>query len=242
MSNIKVLNPLIHDSLTASRALKLDSSKVIGSGTPTDTELGYLSGVTSAIQTQFTNRCNPSQRIANALGSAILAGSGDFRMIQNNIGAWTDQRFHVVAIWLERDATLTGVKWYQQTAGVYTGDQNNKIGLYTYSGGTLTLVASCANDANLWKATSQTWTSKAFSSTYAASAGLFFVGYLYNQSAQTTSPAIATLGNYANNTLVGDFTNSAKWSAFLNAQNDLPASQAMSGMTVETVIPYFALY
>lgn len=39
--------------LTASRALTTNASKIITASTVTDTELGYLSGVTSAIQTQI---------------------------------------------------------------------------------------------------------------------------------------------------------------------------------------------
>lgn len=41
---------------TASRACYLDSSKNLSSSATTDTELGYLSGVTSAVQTQITAR------------------------------------------------------------------------------------------------------------------------------------------------------------------------------------------
>lgn len=42
-------------SLTASTALIADSGKAIISSSTTSTELGYVHGVTSAIQTQFTN-------------------------------------------------------------------------------------------------------------------------------------------------------------------------------------------
>lgn len=245
MANIKILNNIILDPVTGSRAIKVDSSKVIGSATTTDTEQGYVSGVTSAIQTQFTNRTKNSIRIGAAMGSVILAETleeGPKGML-GNTGAFTDARFHVVACWLENNATITGVKFYQSTQGAYTADQNTKVGLYTYSGGTLTLVASCANDANIFKAASNAWTSKAFASTFAASAGLLFVGYLANWSAVTTAPQIGAASSYANNALTGaDFTNSGKLCAFLNAQTDLPASQAMSGMSVNTFMPYFGLY
>lgn len=48
------------DSLTASRALTSNSSKVLTSSSVTDTELGYLSGVTSSVQTQLTSKLNKS--------------------------------------------------------------------------------------------------------------------------------------------------------------------------------------
>jgi hypothetical protein len=44
------------NSLTASRALVSDASKLLSSSAVTSTELGYVSGVTSAIQTQFGNK------------------------------------------------------------------------------------------------------------------------------------------------------------------------------------------
>lgn len=48
-----VLAPAV-TALTASRAMVTDGSKVLASSAVTGTELGYVSGVTSAIQTQFT--------------------------------------------------------------------------------------------------------------------------------------------------------------------------------------------
>lgn len=47
-------------SLTASRALVTDASKNIISSAITSTELGYLDGVTSAIQTQLNNKAASS--------------------------------------------------------------------------------------------------------------------------------------------------------------------------------------
>lgn len=47
---------VIHSLLTASTVPYLDASKILVSSAVTATELGYLSGVTSAIQTQFSNK------------------------------------------------------------------------------------------------------------------------------------------------------------------------------------------
>lgn len=46
---------IVSSDLTVSRALVSNGSGKVGVSTVTDTELGYLSGVTSAIQTQFNN-------------------------------------------------------------------------------------------------------------------------------------------------------------------------------------------
>ena len=72
-------------SLTASRALTTDASKVLTSSSVTSTELGYLSGVTSAIQTQIDGKqaadadlttyagITPSANVQTLLGSADYA-------------------------------------------------------------------------------------------------------------------------------------------------------------------------
>lgn len=182
-----------------------------------------------------------------ALGSVILAQSVG-TTAAHITGAQTQFQNQVVtfqAVWLPVAATITGVKWYQVTAGVYTANNYNGVGLYTYSGGTLTLVASSTDDGNIWKATSNTYSSKAFSGTYSASAGLYFVGALYCRSAVTTLPQIGGPTSAPNAAIPGiDFTNSAKLSANIGSQTSLPSTQAMSGLTGNTngINTWFALY
>lgn len=60
---------------TASRALELDGSGNVISSSVTSTELGHLSGVTSAIQTQLDAKVDDSEKGA-ANGVATLDGSG----------------------------------------------------------------------------------------------------------------------------------------------------------------------
>ena len=62
-------------SLTASRVLQSDGSGVISASSVTSTELGYLSGVTSAIQTQLNAKQSTSEK-GQANGYASLDGSG----------------------------------------------------------------------------------------------------------------------------------------------------------------------
>jgi hypothetical protein len=195
----------------------------------------------AATKLYVDNRTNNDIRIHAALGGVALAETIPLYLLGGNVGAQTDGRMYFVAVWLEKAATLTGVKWYQNTQGAYTADNNNKIGLYTYSGGTMTLVASSTNDGNIWKAASNTWASKAFSATYAAAAGLFFIGFLYNSSAQTTAPVLGGT-NINSAAATFDYTNSARISGYVNTQTDLPSSQAMSGLTINTMMPFFALY
>lgn len=168
-----------------------------------------------------------------ALGSTILAQNVDGDLATGVSGAsMNSQRIYYTAVYLPLAATITGVKWIQITAGDYTANNYNGVALFTYSGGTLTKVASSTDDGNIWKATSGTMSSKAFTSTYAASAGLYFVAHMYSSSAQTTAPSLGIIGTASTVNTITDFTNSAKTSALITGQTALPAStQAMSGLT-----------
>jgi hypothetical protein len=188
---------------------------------------------------------NYSLRAYAALGGAVLAESvGISVMNVTNISTTLiDNSTKFVAVYLPQSATITGVKWFQVVQGSYTSDQYNGVGLYTYSGGNMTLVASSADDGTIWKASANTWNNKAFSGTYSASPGLYFVGLIYNNSAQTTAPTLGS-GNVLSNVAVNamDFTNSAKMQSTVTSTNSLPSPQAMSGTTGTTSQTYIALY
>jgi hypothetical protein len=65
-------------TLTASNALVLDGAKNIVSSATTSTELGYLSGVTSAVQTQINNKLN--------LSGGTLTGTATWNMLAGSTG------------------------------------------------------------------------------------------------------------------------------------------------------------
>ncbi len=178
-----------------------------------------------------------------ALGSTIVAqnvngGLGD----STGTNTMIDNRVYYMGVYLKKARTITGVKWEQVTQGNYTADGYNGVGLYTYSGGTLTLVASSTDDGNIWKATSATIASKAFSSTYAATAGLYFVAHLYCNSAQTTAPVTGSILGSVGSNVTTDFTNSAKLNGLQSGQTSLPATVAMSSITAYFVEPWAGLY
>lgn len=177
------------------------------------------------------NTLSSFSQITSALGSSILAQTPWVNPAGNTL-TLTDAAFYAMAIFIPKDMTLTGVKFIQRAQGSYTADNNNRLGLYSYSAGTLTLVASCANDGNLWKGTADTLITVPFSSTYAASRGVYYVGFLYNNSAQTTAPSLVGFGAPSNFVFSSmDFTNSAKLCATLSAQTDLPASTTMAALS-----------
>lgn len=151
-----------------------------------------------------------------------------------NFASLVSQTMYMLMIHIPVAATITGVRWYQSIGGNFTGNNYNGVGLYSYSGGTFTLVASSTNDATIWQQASGAWRSKAFSSTYSASAGIYWVAFLYSSSAQTTAPGIGLNNTLTANHVAMDFTNSAGSVLSIASRTSLPATQAASGMTKTT--------
>lgn len=162
-----------------------------------------------------------------ALGSTVKSiglGVRNFRDLTGSL-ALTDGQMRFIAVYLPKSQTITGVKWQQVTQGVYTADNENRVGLYTFSGGTMTLVASSADDGNIWKVASGAVGSKAFSTPYSANSGLYFIGVLWNASAATTPPFLGSGANLLLNN--ADFTNSAKIGSTYTSAT-IPTSLAQS--------------
>lgn len=180
-----------------------------------------------------------------ALGSPIFSETVGQRLQYSNVStAMVDGQIKYTAVYLPKAQTLTGIKVYVRVLGVYTGDNNNRVGLYSYSGGTLTLVASSANSGTLWTSAANAVQTIAFSSTYAAAAGIYYVVFLYNNSAQTTAPSLASavaLNNLVMGSTVWGFTNSAKLYG-TSTGTDIPSSIAMSSITSSVIPSWVALY
>lgn len=72
--NLVVSGFISDPGFTASRAIETDASKNLVSSTVTATELGYLSGVTSALQTQINGRVSQTNGTVTtaAVGSAVV--------------------------------------------------------------------------------------------------------------------------------------------------------------------------
>lgn len=91
--------------------------------------------------------------------------------------------------------TFTGARWLQGNVGNYTaGTGFNGIGLYRYNPTTdsLELLRETANEPNIWQraGSANSWQSAAFTSTITVQPGIYYIGWSYNQSAQTTAPTI----------------------------------------------------
>jgi len=218
---------------------------------PSLTELSYVKGATSSLQTQLNAKFPTSSYEwifasgLQALGSTIK-GINLGTPVLYSLGAaavLTSGAVRFVPYYLVNPATITGVKFYQANTANYVGNNYNGVGLYSYSAGTLTLVASTTNAASFWINTINTWVTKAFSSPYSAPAGVYYIGMMYSFSSQTTAPQTIA-GSTAN---VGfatmDLTNSAKISAVsATGQTVLPSSIAMSSINSAVNVPLIYLY
>lgn len=205
------------------------------------TNLIHFPGAQESVDEGVLTVTHPDTGILSDLGSSILAQSFPIQYATSD-SAILDGRFRFSAIRLAQGATLTGIRCFPTVTGDYTGDNNNRAGLYSYSSGTITLVASCSNNANLWKSTAGALQSIPFSATYDAQAGFYIVGMVYNNSAQVTAPSFAGITVVNAGIASLDFTNSAKMFGLMTGQTDLPASQAMSGVTATSFNTWFALY
>lgn len=148
---------------------------------------------------------NDPVRKARDLGSPIKAENFSHEFINATGTNLSTTQIFLGAVDVPVSGTYTGVGYYIATQGVFTASDENRIGLYSYSAGTFTLVASSTNDAggNLWKATATVFSQVAFTTPVTLTKGTYFIGLLYNSSAQTTAPAIsgaavAGNGNYMN--------------------------------------------
>jgi hypothetical protein len=229
-----------------------DGGVIIGNGTgalqatTAGTAGQVLTSNGSGVDPTFQNSYSDDIMILQAMGSELKAQTIGLPIVAANAAALsvTDAALRCTALWLSQNATLTGVAFFLRTQGNFTADNNNKVGLYSYSSGTLTLVASSADDpTTIWKGTGNTLIKVPFTGTYAAAKGLYFVAFLYNNSAQVTAPAIAVGTTLATaNMGVLDFTNSGKLVTSLGLQTDLPTPTALSGHVAATSIPWVAVY
>lgn len=187
-------------------------------GTPTSGNLSNCTG--------FPNQ-DTGIPMRQLLGSPILAQTLraiDAPASQN----LTDGRLNFTAIYIPSSTYVTGAITSLNTAGVFTGDNENSISLYSHSASTLTRIAITANDQNIWKTTNTLQT--AFGSPVTLSKGIYYLAILYNNSAQTTAPSCkrnsTTRFSIAETSFPLDF--------YVAGVTAAPATQANSGYTQST--------
>jgi hypothetical protein len=180
-----------------------------------------------------------------AMGSTIKAFNvGGGLNMTTSAAAMSDRRCYLQPVYLQTAATITGVGWLQSAQGDYTAANYNGVGLYSVSGSVLTLVASSTNDGNIWKATANTYTTKAFTTPYVAAKGLYYVALLYSwTSAHAVDPTLTRLLGVITgmNTM---FTNSLVQYAYKDTQTTLPSPtlDLSSGWTVSNAPFWVTIY
>jgi hypothetical protein len=188
---------------------------------------------------------NPSIKLLQGLGSLIKAQTFNALEATTATGL-VDGTARFLPVYLAKGQTLTGVQYYQTVQGSYTADNNNQVALYTVNAatGVLTRVAVSNNDGtNIWKQAVNVTYKVPFSSTYVATAGVYYIGLLYNSSAQTTAPTILarTAGNNAAQAAL-DNTGSLTTSMTLGGQTALGTTYTASGLTTSATNPWVAIY
>lgn len=191
----------------------------------------------------------PNKIKASALGiSPIVAMPLSLQDVPLNTQVnLTDNRGVFTLFYIPEPVTITGVRFVLQTAGNYTGDNYNGFKLYSVGTASYTRIDSTANNADVWKATAVTATDVPFvGGERLLQPGLYAVAFVYNQSAQTTAPAMYSTSAYSSVTNVLLFGTGGnyqyKLASYVASCNDLPLTQAYSGLTAEMIGWCIALY
>ena len=247
-------NAKIGGSGTTNQIAYFTATSTIGSLTtatyPSLTELSYVKGVTSAIQTQLNslNQYDDQFAMYQDVGSAIVTGTYGLGIdrLSAAIQPLADGQISFMLVRFRKADTILGVKWLQGTQGNYTADNYNGVCIGTLSSGTITIQAISTNDGNIWKGTANTWQTKAFTSGYAVSANTTYViGIVYNNSAQVTLPTIyGSSSTSVAAAQTADFTNSVKLYGSKVGVSSITVgdTHAWSGLTGSNILPMFFPY
>jgi hypothetical protein len=177
-----------------------------------------------------------------ALGATILAQNGDFAQA-NTSNTFVSQAARFAFFYLEQGITATGLRMLCRVVGVYTPNNFNGVALYSFVGGVITRIAISADIPTLWSGTAAgSIISAPFTAPINLLPGIYFVGLLYNTSAQTTAPQIDYFTTFATNKSLALFTGNVALTYTLAAQTTLPASATVASLTAVSSWPWLALY
>lgn len=206
---------------------------------------GVLYFTSGGVRTPIASGSESVLAAFTALGSPIkYQAVGVPLQLANSSDPLLDNRARFIGVYVPTAGVITGIKVLPTVLGNYTGDNNNRIGLYSYdSAGTLTLVASSANNANLWTSAANAIQTIPFSAPYnLVTPGMYFVALLYSNSAVVANPQFATYTGVSIGQSAIDFTFNAKLYSTILGMNDLPANQGFAGLTATSTAIWVALY
>lgn len=162
-------------ALTASRAVVSDGSGFLSASATTSTEIGYVSGVTSAIQTQLAGKASTAldnltvaslaagdllyASSASALVRLAIGTNGQFLKSNGTIPVWTSVTFPTSfkSNWVTADTatkafthSLATTDIFVQVFDVTSGD-TIEVGVTRTDANTVTVTASEAPPAGNWR-------------------------------------------------------------------------------------------
>lgn len=128
------------------------------------------------------------------MSAKFISANRKFYQLTSSL-ALTNGLYQGIYFTVKAPTLVTGVRWLQVNIGNYTaGTGFNGIGLYRYNSTTdsLELVRETANEPNIWQraGSANSWQSAAFTSPVTVQPGVYYIGWNYNNSAQTTAPSI----------------------------------------------------
>lgn len=189
-----------------------------------DSVAGYTAAEIDAIDQSIKNS-SKKLRALKAMGSSIkYLPIWD---MQTGVGssALTDGNVYTIKFYVDKADTITGVRAFMKTQGVFTGDNFNGAALFSVAGGVHTRVAISANDENFWKANANTACVIPFTSSVIIQPGLYVVNILYNASSASTAPQIGSDNAWGTN--IQNFfglTNTNRLSDTKASMTEIPSS------------------
>lgn len=138
-NNVTVSNALTLTSQTASRVLITDATSNLSTSAVTTTELGYLSNVTSAIQTQLDAKAN----LTNATFTGSVTVDGNLTVLGNLTTLETEQ------LVVEDPVIVINSGKLNQATGLYLEQASGNAAALVFQGGNVELIttATAANSS-----------------------------------------------------------------------------------------------
>jgi hypothetical protein len=175
-------------------------------------------------------------KLASYISGVTILNQNIHPAVATTAGSLSDGTLALMPIYLSATNSITGIVLCKSTTASYTGDNENSVSLYTESGGTLTRVAlGTGLEAALESAPDLVQV--AFSTPYAATAGIYWVGILPNWSSVSNTPALRSF----NGQIFG--ANNISFCRIKTGTTAAPASQALSGTTITALnVPWVGIY
>jgi hypothetical protein len=186
----------------------------------------------------------PDVLLLRSFGSTSVATTADLRICNNPASFSASGTLILSAISVKKPMAVGGLRYQVCNNPNFTASSNNKIAIFSRSGGVLTLVAASDHSSSTWNPGDNTWTFKNFNANPVIMPGQYYVGGLY-VATNTTAPQI--LGTpVAENANVFEqpfVTTDVVWGCSKGSETDIQSSYNLSDFTtVATSIRYFELF